>query len=376
MKIEQSKRTQQNGCNQSRSKDSRLKRDQTKGIHQNLCDQSGTKDIRLKTLQSKRVHENKCNQPGTKDIRLFGKKEKVDATSNDELRKLQESDLKKAPYYDSYLSISKSNFQNNKRNEPLNLPSWKRVEPIGAAMDLNTSRTSPVKSASDSGKHRWNNNFVRNGPKIDLLKGGHFRKFNHEKSKIDSRLGRIVDQKPINFYAKQHRKADPNHLPKQALNYRLHSQNITRQKTLVKDYPASTRPNNQDDGHRKMSHESINISSEKHDQSDISLNQRMSPMNCVLPSPQHNFQTGHTPFCGFFVPWQGSSPFIFPSEFMSYYLAPTSQDNLGNDTSSQTSDGSTSRQQFFPAALARSVFHVGSFLYLVVGYVSVALCFR
>ena len=347
MKTEESERTQQNRCNQSKSKDICLKRDQTKGIHQN-----------------------RCKQPRTKDIHLFGKKEKVNATSNDELKKLQQSDVQKGPCYDSFLSTSKSDIQGRKQNEPLTLPSWKRVEPIGAAMDLKTSRTSPVKSTSDSGKHRWNNNFIRNDPKIDLFKRGNFRKFNHVKSKIDSRLARILDQKPVNSYTKQHRKADPNHLPKQAQNYALHSQNIPRQKKLAKNYPTSTRPKDQDDSHRKMSHEIINISSEKHNQSDISLNQGMSPTNCLLPSPGHNFQTGHTPFCGFFVPWQGSLPLISPSGFLYCCLAPTSQDDPCYDTLSQTSDG-----DFFPAALARMVFHVGPLLYLVVGCFRCTLCF-
>ena len=327
----------------------------------------------MKTEQSQRIHQNGCNQPRAKDIHLFRKKEKVNVASNADLKKLQQSGLKKVPCYYGLQSASKSDIQDGKQKEPITLPSWKRVEPIGAATDPPPSRTSPMKPVNDPGKYRWNNNFVRNGPKTDLFRTGKFRKFDHVKSKIDSRLTRIVDQKPIYSYAKQHRKSYPNHLPKQKQNYAFHSQNTTTQKKLPKDYSASPQLENQDDSHRKFSQGSIYISSQKHDESDVSSNQRM--------SPGHNFQTGHTPFYGFFVPWQGYVPFISPSGSMPYYLAPISQDGLWNNTQihpSQTSlvrtvsDGNTS-QHFSPAALAGIVDHVGPLLYLAVGYASVAL---
>ena len=324
----------------------------------------------MKTEQSQRIHQNECNQPRTKDIHLFRKKGKVNAGLNADLKKLQQSDLKKVPCCYGLQSTSKSDSQNDKRKEPVTSPSWKRVDPIGAATDPPPLRISPMKPVSDRGKYRWNNNFVRNGPKIDLFKRGKFRKFDHVKSKIDSHLARIVDQKPIYSYAKQHRKAGLNRLPKQKQNYTFHSQNTTRQKKLPKDYSASTQLENQDDSHRKLSHDSIYISSQKHDQSDVSSNQRM--------SPDHDSQTGHTPFYGFFVPWQSSVPFI--SGCVPCYVAPISQDNTQIHPSQTSlvrtvSGGNTSQQHFFPAALAGIVDHVGPALYLVVGYISVAHIF-
>ena len=317
----------------------------------------------MKTGQSKKIHQNGYNQRGNKDIRLFGKKEKVNTASNDELKTLQEYDHKKIHCCDDFLSTSKSDIQDSKANEPTTFPTWKRVEPIGAATDLPPSKTSPVKPVNDPGKYRWNNNFVRNGSKIELFKRGKFRKFDHVKSKIDSCLAKIDDQKPIYFYAKQHRKADPNHLPKQKQNY---SQNTTRQKKLPNDYSSNTLPKNQDGSHTKLLNSNICVSSQKHDQSDISSNQRIYQMSSPLPSPEHS-QTSYAPFYGFFVPWQGPVPVISPSGRMPLYLTPISHDGLCNDTQIHpslirtVSDGCTS-QQHSPAALAGIINHVGPFL--------------